>query len=61
MVLDADAPQQLIDQAIALLNDPSRQQVLRQNIGQLARPEAARQIAEEVLSLVKTKKLRTAE
>ena len=61
MVLDADAPKQLIDQAIALLNDPSRQQALQQNIGQLARPEAAQQIAEEVLSLVKTKKLRTAE
>jgi UDP-N-acetylglucosamine--N-acetylmuramyl-(pentapeptide) pyrophosphoryl-undecaprenol N-acetylglucosamine transferase len=61
MVLDADAPRQLIDQAIALLNDPARQQVLRQNIGQLARPEAAQQIAEEVLSLVKTKKLKTAE
>lgn len=61
MVLDADAPKQLIDQAIALLNDPSRQQVLQQNIGQLARPEAAQQIAEEVLSLVKTKKLRTTE
>ncbi len=61
MVLDADAPKQLIDQAIALLNDPSRQRALQQNIGQLARPEAAQQIAEEVLSLVKTKKLRTAE
>ena len=61
MVLDADAPKHLIDQAIALLNDPSRQQVLQQNIRQLARPEAAQQIAEEVLSLIKTKKLRTAE
>ncbi len=61
MVLDVDVPKQLIDQAIALLNDPSRQQVLQQNIGQLARPEAAQQIAEEVLSLVKTKKLRSAE
>ena len=61
MVLDADAPKHLIDQAIALLNDPSRQQVLQQNIGQLARPEAAQQIAEEVLSLVKTQKPKTAE
>ena len=61
MVPDADAPRQLIDQAIALLNDSSRQQVLQQNIGQLARPEAAQQIAEAVLSLVKTKKLKTAE
>lgn len=61
MVLDADAPKHLIDQAIALLNDPSRQQVLQQNIGQLARPEAAQQIAEEVLSLIKTKKQKTAE
>ena len=61
MVLDADAPRHLIDQAIALLNDPSRQQVLQQNIGQLARPEAAQQIAEEVLSLVKTQKPKTAE
>ena len=46
---------------IALLNDPSRQRALQQNIGQLARPEAAQQIAGEVLSLVKTKKLRTTE
>ena len=61
MVLDPDAPRHLIDQAIALLNDSSRQQVLQQNIGQLARPQAAQQIAEEVLSLVKTNKLKTAD
>jgi UDP-N-acetylglucosamine--N-acetylmuramyl-(pentapeptide) pyrophosphoryl-undecaprenol N-acetylglucosamine transferase len=59
MVLDVDAPKHLIDRAIALLNDSSRQQMLRQNIGQLARPEAAQRIAEEVLSLIKSNKMRT--
>ena len=54
MVLDADAPISLIDQAIALLNEPSRQQVLQQNLGQLARPDAAQRIADEVLALIKT-------
>ena len=56
MVLDAEASTSLIDQAIALLNDPSRQQTLRQNIGQLARPDAAQRIAEEVLALASTPK-----
>ena len=51
MVLDADAPSQLIDRAIVLLNDPSRRPELAQNIGQLARPDAAQRIAEEVLAL----------
>ena len=51
MVLDSEAPGQLIDRAVALLNDPSRQLELTQNIGQLARPRAAQHIAEEILAL----------
>ena len=61
MVLDADAPAQLIDQTITLLNDPSHQHTLQQNIGQLARPDAAQRIAGEVFALIGTKKLKTTE
>ncbi len=61
MVLDTDAPKQLIDEAITLLNDPSRQRTLQQNIGQLARPDAAQRIAGEVFALIGTKKLKTTE
>ena len=61
MVLDAEASTSLIDQAIALLNDPSRQRILQQNIGQLARPDAAQRIAEEVLALASTHKTTTTE
>ena len=61
MVLDAEAPAQLINKAIALLNDPLRRQALQQNIGQLARPDAAQRIAEEVLTLAGTRKLKTTE
>ena len=61
MVLDAQAATSLIDQAIALLNDPARQQILQQNLGQLARPDAAQRIAEEVLALARTPKPKTPE
>ena len=60
MVLDHEASASLIDQAIALLNNPSRQQVLQQNLGQLARPDAAQRIAQEVLALAKISQPTTA-
>lgn len=52
MVTDAEAPVQLIDEAIALLQDTAKQQQLQENIAKLARPDAAQRIAEEVLGLI---------
>lgn len=51
LVADADARQQLIGQVLALFRDAPRQQQMAERIGQLARPQAARQIAEAVLQL----------
>lgn len=53
MVLDRDAEQQMIPQALALLENKGKQQELKKNIGQLARPEAAAAIAEIILKLKK--------
>ena len=53
MVLDKDAEQQMIPQALALLKDKEKQLELKKNIGQLARPEAASAIAEIILKLKK--------
>lgn len=51
LVRDADARQELVPAALALLADPARQQTLSQQIRKLARPDAAREIAQEVLTL----------
>lgn len=52
LINDQVARVELIPAALALLNDPVRQQTLRQNIRPLAKPNAARDIAEEVRKLV---------
>ncbi len=59
LVLDRDASDRLIDDAISLLNDSAQQEALQKNIGELARPNAAQLIADEVLSLVKRRSLKT--
>ncbi|MBK1441004.1 undecaprenyldiphospho-muramoylpentapeptide beta-N-acetylglucosaminyltransferase [Parapedobacter sp. ISTM3] len=51
MVSDMEAPQKLVDTALALLDDEKRIKVLRANIGKLAIWDADEIIAREVLKL----------
>jgi len=51
LVTDAEARQNLVPAALRLLADPAQQQTLSNNIRTLARPKAAREIAEEVMKL----------
>ena len=51
LVKDADAQQQLIPTALALLQDPARLSALSAHILTLAQPDSARRIAEEVIRL----------
>ncbi|MFD1817433.1 UDP-N-acetylglucosamine-N-acetylmuramylpentapeptide N-acetylglucosamine transferase [Pseudarcicella hirudinis] len=53
LVKDQNAREELIKQTISLLQDTEKQGELSTNIYQLAKPDAAREIAEEVLKLVK--------
>jgi UDP-N-acetylglucosamine--N-acetylmuramyl-(pentapeptide) pyrophosphoryl-undecaprenol N-acetylglucosamine transferase len=55
LVTDAEAPTQLIDEALALLADEAKQQLLTKNIDQWARPGAAQHIAQEVVNLIESK------
>ena len=59
MITDNQAPQRLVAEAIALLQDEARRATLKENIGQLARPDAAQHIAEEVLRLITAKQNRS--
>jgi UDP-N-acetylglucosamine--N-acetylmuramyl-(pentapeptide) pyrophosphoryl-undecaprenol N-acetylglucosamine transferase len=51
-IKDADAVKQLIPRAIALVQEPLQLKELSDNIKLLAKPNAATDIAEEVLKLV---------
>ena len=53
LVKDDVARETLVKTTIALLQNADKQAVLSKNIYQLAKPEAAREIAEEVLKLVR--------
>ncbi len=53
LVKDISAREDLVKATISLLQNAEKQAVLSKNIFQLAKPEAAREIAEEVLKLVK--------
>ncbi|RAJ98016.1 UDP-N-acetylglucosamine-N-acetylmuramylpentapeptide N-acetylglucosamine transferase [Larkinella arboricola] len=53
LVKDRDASTELVPAALRLLADAGQQVALSQNISGLARPKAAREIAEEVLRLIK--------
>ena len=55
LVKDADAGQQLIPTALALLQDTDRLSALSEHILTLAQPDSARRIAEEVIRLARTK------
>ncbi|MBT9393866.1 undecaprenyldiphospho-muramoylpentapeptide beta-N-acetylglucosaminyltransferase [Hymenobacter sp. NST-14] len=52
LVRDSEAAATLYDQALALLQDPVRQQQLTTNIRQLARPQATATIVNELLKLI---------
>ena len=52
-VSDGDAVTQLVDKALELINNNDRLETLSENIGALALPNATRDIANKVLSLVK--------
>lgn len=53
LVKDISAREELVKATIALLQNNEKQAVLSKNIYQLAKPEAAREIAEEVLRLIR--------
>ncbi|MFD2786643.1 undecaprenyldiphospho-muramoylpentapeptide beta-N-acetylglucosaminyltransferase [Hymenobacter rubripertinctus] len=55
LVRDAQATTTLYDQALALLQDPARQQQLSANIRALARPQATATIVDELLKLIPNK------
>lgn len=52
LVKDAVARAELIDQAIALVNDQARQETLSRNIKAMAKPNAAEDIVEEIVKLI---------
>ncbi len=52
LVKDTEAPVKLVTEALALLKDEAKQEKLSRNISKLARPDAARQIAEEILKII---------
>lgn len=56
MIPDAETEKTLIKSCLGLLADKVAREELAVNIKKMARPEAARQIAKEVLKLVKTEK-----
>ena len=53
LIEDTTAKEKLVKATIALLQNTEKQAILSKNIYQLAKPEAAREIAEEVMKLMK--------
>jgi UDP-N-acetylglucosamine--N-acetylmuramyl-(pentapeptide) pyrophosphoryl-undecaprenol N-acetylglucosamine transferase len=53
LVKDDQAATQLVNEAIRLINDEQLCHKLAENIAPLARPDAAQQIAREVLAMIK--------
>ena len=53
LVKDVDAKNELIPELIRLVNNSVTQEQLKQNIKTLAKPDAASQIADEVIKLIK--------
>ena len=53
IIADNDAVEQLVDKALAVLNNSDRLASLTENIKALAKPEATKDIATKVLSLIK--------
>ena len=57
LVKDADAKEKMIDVALELLNDQNKMEELSKNIKALAKPDAARNITQEVFNLIQKKGL----
>lgn len=55
MVKDSNAPDEMIKQAIALLNNTEKKQQLAKNINGFAKPQSTQDIANEVLKLINKK------
>lgn len=55
LVADKDTQQKLINEALLLINNSDLRKQLAANIAPLARPHAANEIAQQVLSLIKRK------
>lgn len=55
MVTDANAPQQLIDEVLALMKDEKHRNELKKNISEMARMDATEKIVDEILKLVPKK------
>ncbi len=53
LVKDSNAPDEMIKQAIALLNNTEKKQKLTKNITEFAKPQSTQDIANEVLKLIK--------
>lgn len=51
MIPDRQAQDRLVDSALELLENPEQRKVLSTNIGHLAKPEAAKDIANEIIKL----------
>jgi UDP-N-acetylglucosamine--N-acetylmuramyl-(pentapeptide) pyrophosphoryl-undecaprenol N-acetylglucosamine transferase len=58
MIKDAAAIQVLVPAALKLLQDNQRQEIFKENIGRLAKPNAAKEIAATVLEIVKENNLK---
>lgn len=52
MVRDVDAPENLVDSAIALINDKNKMNLLAENISRMAKPDATRDIVKEILKII---------
>ncbi len=52
LVKDKNASEEMIEQAMRILQEPKQKKALESNIRQLARPDAAEHIAREVLALI---------
>ncbi|MDQ3395103.1 MAG: undecaprenyldiphospho-muramoylpentapeptide beta-N-acetylglucosaminyltransferase [Bacteroidota bacterium] len=53
MVRDVEAKEKLVDQALQLLYDQGMQNILKENIGKLAKRDAAENIVDEIIKLIK--------
>lgn len=55
MVTDAEAPQQLVNEVLALIKDEKHRNELKKNISEMARMDATEKIVDEILKLVPKK------
>lgn len=55
MIADKDSKEQLIPAALNLIQNEPRQQVLKENIRKLAKPDAASKIVDEIIKLIEKK------